>query len=94
MGAGKQKKAQRQKDNQLSKPLSLARFNLCALGTRHSMARVMAEELSWWSDLDEKLIGLVFRDTSDDDYGWMLPARDRAGRFRWVKMEHSQRSAD
>ena len=35
------------------------------------MARVMSEELSWWADLDEKLISLVFRDTTDNDYGWI-----------------------
>jgi hypothetical protein len=45
------------------------------------MARVMAEELSWWADLEERMIGVVFRDRVDDDYGWNLLARDRAGRF-------------
>ncbi|WP_212580137.1 hypothetical protein [Roseovarius gaetbuli] len=52
----------------------------------------MAEELSWWSDNDEKLLGLVFRDTVDDDFGWILLARDRVGRFRSVKTEASLRS--
>jgi hypothetical protein len=31
------------------------------------------------------VIGIVFRDRIDHDYGWNLLARDRAGRFRWVK---------
>lgn len=94
MGEGKRKKKQRQEDSLLSKRLSRARFDLYTLGTRHSMARVLAQELSCWSDLDEQIIGLVFRDRQDDDYGWILLARDRAGRFRWVKMEHSKRSED
>jgi len=93
MSVGKRKKAQRKKDYLLSKPLTPARFNMYTLGTRHSMARVVAEELSWWADLDEQIIGLVFRDRTDNDYGWILLARDRSGRFRWVKMDHSQRSA-
>ena len=87
MGQAKKKNDQRKKDHLLSKPLSLARFNLYTLGTRFSMARVMSEELSWWADLDEKLISLVFRDTTDNDYGWILLARDRVGRFRAVNVE-------
>jgi hypothetical protein len=67
MGQAKKKNEKRKKDHLLSKPLSLARFNLYTLGTRFSMARVMSEELSWWADLDEKLIGFVFRDTTDND---------------------------
>jgi hypothetical protein len=92
MGAGKRKKEQRERDHFLSKPLSLPRFNLYALGTRRSLARVMGHELSWWSDIDEKLIGFVFRDTTDNDYGWQILARDRVGRFRSVKLEINLRS--
>jgi hypothetical protein len=92
MGQAKKKNEKRKKDHLLSKPLSLARFNLYTLGTRFSMARVMAEELSWWADRDEKLIGFVFRDTTDND--WILLARDRAGRFRAVNVEASLRSRD
>lgn len=56
------------------------------------MARVMAEELSWWAGQDENVIGFVFRDTTDNDYGWQLLARDRVGRFRSVRLEVSLRS--
>jgi hypothetical protein len=94
LGAAKRKKEERERNNRLSKPLSLARFNLYALGTRYSMARVMAEELSWWSDVEEKLIGIVFRDTTDRDFGWIVLGRDRAGRFRTVKVEASLKSED
>jgi hypothetical protein len=94
MGAGKLKKAQRQKDFLLTRKLARPRFDLYALGTRRAMARVLAEELLWWSDPDEKVIGLVFRDRPDDDYGWIMLARDRIGRFRCVKIEASQRSED
>jgi hypothetical protein len=94
MGQAKQKRDKRKKDRLLSEPLSLARFNLHTLGTRFSMARVMAHELSWWADHEEKLIGFVFRDTTDNDYGWVLLARDRVGRFRSVNLEVSLRSQD
>lgn len=52
----------------------------------------MSEELSWWADNNERLIGFVFRDTNDNDYGWIMLARDRVGRFRAVKLEASLRS--
>jgi hypothetical protein len=85
MGEAKRRKAKRALIDPLSKVLIRSRFDLYTLGTRHSMARVMAEELSWWADLEEKVIGVVFRDRVDNDYGWNLLARDRAGRFRWIK---------
>ena len=92
MGLSKSKKDQRQRDQLLSKRISLVRFDHYALGTRLSLARLMSEELSWWSDLDERLLGLVSRDTTDGDYAWMLLARDGVGRFRAVKLEVSLRS--
>lgn len=94
MGAAKAKRIQREQDNRLTKPIPLARFDLYTLGTRKSLARVMCRELSWWSDTDERVIGFVFRDTTDRDYGWQILARDRVGRFRSVKLEHSLRSED
>lgn len=94
MGAAKRKKAQRQRDLKLSKQIPLARFNLYALGTRGSKARIISEELSWWANLEESLIGFVFRDPTDDDYGWQILARDRVGRFRSVKLECSLRSEE
>lgn len=85
MGEAKRRKRNRELTDPLSKELSRARFDLYTLGTRFSMARVIADELSWWADLDERVIGSVFRDRVDNDYGWNLLARDRVGCFRWVK---------
>ncbi len=92
MGISKLKRAQREKNHLLSKQISLVRFNHYTLGTRRSLARIMAEELSWWADQDENLIGLVFREISDNDFGWMLLARDRVGRFRSIRLEADLRS--
>jgi hypothetical protein len=71
-----------------------ARFDLYALGTRLSWARLMSEERSHWSDHEERVLGLVFRDTQDDDYGWALLARDKIGRFRCVDLDASLDSED
>lgn len=49
----------------------------------------MSTELSHWSDHDERVLGLVFLDTTDEDFGWILIARDKIGRFRCVDIEAS-----
>ena len=44
--------------------------------------------------MEENLLGVVFggRDTTDKDYGWVLLARDGAGRFRAADLHVSLRS--
>ena len=82
MGEAK-RRAQRQKEReQFSRPMKPARFNLFAIGTRLSATRLMGEECSYWSDAEERVLGLVCRDRYDGDYGWILLARDKIGRFR------------
>jgi len=76
----------------MAKRLSRERFDLFAIGTRLSPTQLVAEELSYWSDLDENVIGVVFRDRIDDDYGWSLMVRDRLGRFRGVDLNVSVKS--
>ena len=76
----------------MTKRLGRERFDLFAIGTRLSPTQLVAEELSYWSDLDENVIGVVFRDRVDNDYGWALMVRDRLGRFRGVHLDHSLKS--
>ncbi len=76
----------------MTKPLSKERFDLFAIGTRLSPTSLVADELSYWSDLDENVIGVVFRDKVDNDFGWSLMVRDRLGRFRGVELDVSLRS--
>jgi hypothetical protein len=73
----------------MTKRLSRARFDLFAIGTRLSPTEIVADELSYWSDLDENVIGVVFRDRVDNDYGWALMVRDRLRRFRGVHLDVS-----
>jgi len=56
----------------MTKRLSRAQFDLFAFGTRLSPTELVADELSYWSDLDENVIGVVFRDRVDNDFGWAL----------------------
>lgn len=94
MGEAKLKKARLDLLLARTKPLSQARFDVYTLGSRRSMARFMADELSWWANEDETLIGFVFRDTTDNDFGWIALARDQAGRFRSVELQVSLKSPD
>lgn len=73
----------------LTKRLAPARFDLYALGTRQAAVRLIAEERSYWSDLDENVVGLVCRDRIDDDFSWVMLVRDRAGRFRAAAVDAS-----
>ena len=92
MGDAKRRAARRKAWETLSRPVKRARFDLYTLGTLLSWARLLAEKLSFWSDHEERILGLVFRDTQDDDYGWAVMARDKIGRFRWVDGDTSLRS--
>jgi hypothetical protein len=92
MGEAKSKNAEWKRVSQLSKPILPARFNLYAIGTRRSPVYFMSNEISYWGDLEERILGLVFQDVVDEDFGWMLLARDRIGRFRCVEVEVDLRS--
>ncbi len=52
-------------------------------------SRLYSNEVSYWSDEKEELLGLVSLDNSDQDYSWMILARDRIGRFRCCKLDVS-----
>lgn len=65
-----------------SQPMAPARFDLFSIGARLAPVRLISDEVSYWSDPEERVLGLVFRDRVDDDFGWALFARDKIGRFR------------
>ena len=87
MGEGKAKAAKWLQQQVLTREIPRQRFNLLAIGTRMSPSTIFSEEVSYWSDQEERLLGLVFRDRTDDDFGWILLARDRIGRFRCVDLK-------
>lgn len=93
MGEAKAKRQVRLEREKLSKPISPSRFNLLAIGTRRSPAPYLYEEVAYWADLEERVIGVIARDVQDDDYYWSLLARDRNGRFRSADIDASLRSA-
>ncbi|MGC1470149.1 MAG: hypothetical protein WA793_12280, partial [Sphingorhabdus sp.] len=94
MGEAKAKRERRLEREKLSKPISRSRFNLLAIGTRLSPAGFLYEEVAYWADVEERVIGVIARDITDGDYYWSLLARDRNGRFRSADLDASLRSAE
>lgn len=77
--------------------MPLVRFNALAGYCRQPLALVMAEELAWFEHGDERVLGAIIRDRTDNDFSGMVLARDRKGRFRAVHLTHfepSQRRAE
>lgn len=71
------------------KRLSRERFSAFCMLTRHPMAEVLAEELEWYSDDGERVLAVLFRDTTDNDFCYLLLARDETGKFRCIDCECS-----
>lgn len=57
--------------------------------TRSPIARFVGEELEFVSTLDEHVIGVLVRDVTDRDYGYIALGRDCKGRYRYIGAEMS-----
>jgi hypothetical protein len=52
-------------------------------------AFLVCREVAWFATKNRKLLGVVFEDRQDKDYGWAILGHDLRGRFRWVAGESS-----
>lgn len=59
------------------------RFRILTL-VREPLADVFAQEWEWYRDPQEVVIGTVFLDTTDEDWGFLVMGRDENGQFRWI----------
>jgi len=91
MGEAKRRKIIEMAAGERCMAISRARFNLLTMGTRQLPQADLCEELSWWSIDGDTLLGMVGRDKIDDDYLWMVMARDRIGRFRCASLKVNYR---
>jgi hypothetical protein len=71
------------------KPISLLKFNSLAAYVRDPLTFFMVDELEWFEDGNERVLGVLFRDRTDDDFGFVVMGRDRLKRFRAVETGHS-----
>lgn len=53
---------------------------------RQPMVRFLADEVEWHSFFDNKLLGTVIRDVTDNDYGYILLGRDTRRLFRCIEV--------
>lgn len=73
----------------MSKEIKKERFDLFIIGARKSFVLNYIEEISYWSDLDENVIGFVGRCLCDNDFFYMIFLRDKLGCFRAVDQKVS-----
>ena len=71
------------------KPLDYKRFNAFAANTRSPAAAYVCEELAWFSDEQERVLGVLVRDLVDNDFAGIVLGRDEGGRFRCVDQQVS-----
>src|SRR5476651_795397 len=70
------------------KPLTKQRFDaLCRV--KLPSADIVVTEVEWFSDEDERVLGIVVLDNTDKDWSWMVLGRDEAGLFRAIDFEVS-----
>ena len=68
------------------KPITKARFDaLCR--SRQPMADYVSKEVEWYSDEDERVLGIVMLDTVDNDWVSLVLGRDEAGIFRCIDVD-------
>jgi len=76
------------------RPLDPQRFNALAGYTRSPAAGYFSEELEWYVNEDESLIGVLLLDTVDNDFAAIVLVRDEGGRFRAFDIKCSIPSAN
>lgn len=69
-------------------------FNALAAHSRSPAAAYISEELAWFANEDETVLGVLLHDLIDNDYVGIVLARDEAGRFRAFDLEVSIATAD
>jgi hypothetical protein len=66
--------------------LTRERFDALMGSTRNQMTRIVGTELAWYSECSEKVLCVIVRDETDQDYACIVLARDSVGRFRAVDL--------
>ncbi len=52
-------------------------------------ADYVSREVEWYSDAEERVLGIVLLDLQDNDWLWMVLGRDEAGLFRAIALDVS-----
>lgn len=68
-------------------PITPERYNAFVAWTRAPSANLVGEELEFFSNVAETLIGVLFKDRIDREFGFVVLGRDLKGRFRCIGVE-------
>ncbi|HGK4377532.1 TPA: glycosaminoglycan attachment protein [Klebsiella pneumoniae] len=71
------------------KSLDVKRFNALVSHSRSPVSSYISEELEWYADSDEIVLGVVLRDIVDNDFAGVLLGRDEGNRFRAIDVQSS-----
>lgn len=71
------------------KQISPERFNAFVDWTRGPYASDFTDELEWYSDTFERVLGVLTFDYTDQDFGYVILGRDEARRFRCIDVKVS-----
>lgn len=66
------------------RPISRERFNAFVLWSRSPVASLMNQEVEWYADSKEWLLGVLVLDLVDFDWSYAVLGRDEDGRFRYI----------
>lgn len=70
------------------KQITRARFDaLCYSRQPHTES--ITKEKEWWADSQERVIGTILLDLTDNDWSWIVLGRDERGLFRGVALNVS-----
>jgi hypothetical protein len=75
-------------------PLLKRWFDALAGYTRRPFVILLTEEIEWYATSDERVLGVVTKDRTDHDFGWVALGRDEQLRFRAVAASASAPDAD
>lgn len=75
------------------KTLNPVRFNALCF-SRQPLADFISEEVEWFSDENEHVLGIVLLDLVDSDWSWVVLGRDANSLFRAVDLQTSISSKD
>lgn len=71
------------------KQISVERYNAFIAWTRSPIIPQIGEEVEFFSNNPETLIGVIVKDRTDRDFGFVLLGRDLKGRFRCINVNCS-----
>ncbi|MBA5630334.1 hypothetical protein [Moheibacter lacus] len=65
------------------------RFNIYMLFTRHPYTNFIAQEVGYYSNENNSILGVLLFDYEDEDFNYTLMARDENKQFRAFEVQHS-----